>query len=94
MNALLLGNAAGRTMLLVLAVLIAATGLCLFDHHADRHDHAVVIDLCLGMLIGAVVVAPLIVLTVVGPTTAYRPLAFVPVGLHVLDPPPKSLRRR
>ena len=80
-------------MLLVLVVLVTATGLCIFDHHGDGHDHGVVIDLCLGMLVGAVVVAPLIVLTVLGPTTAYRELAFVPVGPHVLDPPPKRFLR-
>jgi hypothetical protein len=88
----LLENKTGHAALLILTLLVIATGLCLFDHHAGGHDHGV-IDLCLGMLAGAVVVAPLFVLTVLGPATAYRSLAFVPAAPHVLDPPPKRFRR-
>ena len=81
------------TMALALAVLVIATGLCVFDHHADAgHGHEIVVDLCLGMLAAAIVAAPPMVLTALW-TTAYRPLTLAPASLHVLDPPPKRLRR-
>jgi hypothetical protein len=88
-----------RTLTYAIAVLATVitvvAGFCLFDDHAGTaHDHGVSIDLCLGMLGVANVVAPLIVLFATGWTVASLSLAVLPAPLHVLDPPPRFVSIR
>jgi len=83
--------------LVILALTIAVTamvGFCVFDHdHDGSNDHGVSLDLCLGMLVTALVVVLLAGLAPSGWAVTYR-LEHVPVvGLRVPAPPPKSALR-
>lgn len=81
----------------IVALMIAVTataGFCLFDRdHDGSNDHGVSLDLCLGMLVTALVVVLLAGLVPSGWAVSYR-LEHVPVvGLRVPVPPPKSALR-
>lgn len=75
-------------------LLTLAVGFCLAggEHGSMTHD-GMSPDLCLGMLAVTLTVlrpwAPLMS----GWVDARRPVALVPVPIHVLEPPPKSLAR-
>jgi hypothetical protein len=85
-----LGTPAFGIIALIATALALAAGFCVFDDHAGAaHDHGLSIDLCLGMLGVATVVAPLIALFATGWALALPPLAVVPAPLHVVDPPPR-----
>jgi hypothetical protein len=77
----------------MMAVLITlAAGFCVFDaDHDGNPDHAIPLDLCLGMLVASVTVTLLAQLPLTGWAEPYRLLP-VPVPLlHIPAPPPKSL---
>ena len=75
-------------MAVALAVLVLATGFCLFDGDEDGHEHAG-LDLCLGMLVAATVVAPTLELPLAGLATLERFAVALNFALGVPAPPPK-----
>jgi len=79
-----------RTIVVALSLLVAAVGLCVFDHHTTGdHEHGVAVDLCLALLGVAVVVAPPMTLVALGRATPWPAPMRVPASLRVLDPPPR-----
>ena len=76
-----------------MAVLIAlATGFCVFDaDHDGTSDHALPLDLCLGMLVASLTVMLLVGLPLTGWAAPYRLLAVPAPLLHTPAPPPKSI---
>jgi len=77
-----------RIAVIAMALLVVATGFCLFDVHDDK-DHAVSMDLCLGLIVGP---APVVLVAPLSP--AGRAAAFVSSGLpasavRIPSPPPK-----
>lgn len=75
----------GVVSLLVMTALVLAAGFCLFDGHG--HDDA--LDLCLGMLVPALIALLGCRLRPSGMLAAFAPGALVSAALHVLDPPPR-----
>jgi hypothetical protein len=77
---------------LVVAALIAlAVGFCVFDaDHGGTTDHAVPLDLCLGMLVASVTVVLLARLPLTGWVAAYHLLAVPSPAVTTPAPPPKS----
>jgi hypothetical protein len=76
-----------------LALLVLATGLCLFDHDDDgAAGHVTSPDLCLGMLAGGLAAAPLVALLAVGWALNLTVAAPLTVALHTPDPPPRRPR--
>jgi hypothetical protein len=76
---------------IALALLVLATGLCLFDQD-DAAGHVTSPDLCLGMLAGGLAVAPLVALLAVGWALNLTVAAPLAVALHAPDPPPRRPR--
>ena len=78
----------------VLAVAVFITlgaGFCVFDaDHAGNPDHAVSLDLCLGMLVASVTVIPLARLPLTGWAAPYHPVADLSPAITTPVPPPKS----
>jgi hypothetical protein len=78
---------------IALALLVLATGLCLFDQDVDgAAGHVTSPDLCLGMLAGGLAVAPLVALLAVGWALNLTVAAPLAVALHTPDPPPRRPR--
>lgn len=75
----------GVVSLLVMTALVLAVGFCLLDGHA--HDDA--LDLCLGMVVPALVVLLGCRLRPSEMLAAFAPGVLVSVSPHVLDPPPR-----
>jgi hypothetical protein len=75
-----------------LALLVLATGLCLFDQDDDGAAGHVTPDLCLGMLAGGLAAAPLVALLAVGWALNLIVAAPLAVALHTPDPPPRRPR--
>jgi hypothetical protein len=72
------------------ALLVLATGLCLFDQDEDRSGGRVPPpDLCLGMLALSLAVMPLAGLLAAGWTVSPPFATAHAVALHVPDPPPR-----
>ena len=75
----------GVTSLLVMVALVLTVGFCLFDGHA--HDDS--LDLCLGMLVSALVVLLVCRALPSGTLPAFAPVLLASAAPHVLDPPPR-----
>jgi hypothetical protein len=88
-------RASGWLVIVALTIAVTATvGFCVFDHdHDGSHDHGVSLDLCLGMLVTALVVVLLAGLAPSGWAVTYRLEPVPVVGLRVPAPPPKSALR-
>ncbi len=78
---------AGRSAIAGAALLVLATGLCLFD--GGHHDDGTSQDLCLGMIVASLDVA-LLAGPLVNGWVRPDPLQLVyAVSPHLPDPPPK-----
>ena len=75
-----------KVVAVALAVLVLATGFCLFDGDEDEHAG---LDLCLGMLVATTVVAPTAELPLAGLASIERFAVALNVALGVPAPPPK-----
>lgn len=75
----------GVASLLVMAALVLTVGFCLFDGHA--HDDS--LDLCLGMLVAAVVILLGCRPLPTGVLRAFTSVLLASAAPHVLDPPPR-----
>ena len=79
----------GRSAIAGAALLVLATGLCLFDGGGGHHDDEMSRDLCLGMIVASLVFA-LLAGPLVGGWIRPEPLQLVyAVSPHLPDPPPK-----
>lgn len=79
-----------RSVVVAAALLILATGFCVFDQ--DDHaaaGHVGPLDLCLGMLAVSLAVMPFVRLVVVGWALDPAVAAAYVVARHLPDPPPK-----
>jgi hypothetical protein len=83
-----------RVIMVGLALLVGAAGLCLFDQdHDDLGDHSALIDLCLVALTTPAVPSVATALVPSGIATCAMSLAFTSVALVVPSPPPRRPRR-
>ena len=79
-----------RLLALVVAVLPAGAGLCLFDADHDGDDaHAGTLDLCLGMLAASFVLPLLAGLSESGRAALAEMRPPSPIALSVPAPPPR-----
>ena len=76
----------GRALLIAMAVLTLAVGLCLCDD--DEMANGMSVDLCLGLAIVSVAVVVLVV-ALIYPLSVDLPYMAYAVSLHRPDPPPK-----
>lgn len=83
-----------RAAVIAAALLALATGFCLFDQDEDgAAGHVGPPDLCLGMLVAALAIMPLIGLLATGWAVSLPIPAAYGVAIHVPDPPPKPASR-
>ena len=79
--------------IVVAALLVVATGLCLFDTDGDDHDGGVGVDLCLSVLAAAAVGVLLTVyLREIGRSSPRPHWTATSVTVSILDPPPRITR--
>jgi hypothetical protein len=79
-----------RGLVIATALLVLATGFCLFDEdHDGTADHVTPPDLCLGMLAVSLAIMPLVRPLAVGWAVNLVVPAPHTVTLHIPDPPPK-----
>lgn len=79
-----------RCLVISTALLVLATGFCLFDlDHEDADGHATQPDLCMGML--AVSLAVLLLVRPLAAGWAINPVFTAPLAvvIYIPDPPPK-----
>lgn len=80
-----------RGIVIAVALLTLATGLCLFDQHDIGPDGHVPPDLCLGMLAMSLVVMPLARLLVTGAAVIPPVDAMYAVARRIPVPPPRPV---
>ena len=75
------------------ALLVLATGLCLFDGHGGHHDDETAQDLCFGMIVASLGVSLLAGPLINGWVRSDSPQLVYAVSPHLPDPPPKLSSR-
>jgi hypothetical protein len=75
----------------IAALLVIATGLCLFDTDGDDHD-GLGVDLCLSVVTAAVGALLTVYLREVGRSSPRLRWTATPVAVSILDPPPRITR--